>query len=136
MSDTRLILIAEDDTDNREGYAEYLTYLGYQVAQAADGQSALDLARQLHPDVILLDLALPVLDGWEVASRVKRDAGTRDVLVIALSACVYPADVRRATSSGCDLFLDKPCYPQTVAGEIQRLLEERDAASSASGSRM
>jgi CheY-like chemotaxis protein len=54
------------------------------------------------------------------------------VLVIALSACVYPADVRRATSSGCDLFLDKPCYPQTVAAEIQRLLEERDAASSAS----
>ena len=122
----RLILIAEDDADNREGYAEYLTYLGYKVVQAADGGSALESARELRPDVILLDLALPVLDGWEVARQVKSDPQTRDILVIALSACVFPSDVRRATSSGCDLFLDKPCYPQTVAGEIERLLTERD----------
>jgi two-component system, cell cycle response regulator DivK len=133
VDQARLILIAEDDADNREGYAEYFTYLGYRVAQAADGESALDAARRLHPDVILLDLALPVLDGWEVARQVKTDPRTSDILVVALSACVFPADVKRATSSGCDLFLDKPCYPQIVANEIRRLLTERDAAPSATG---
>jgi CheY-like chemotaxis protein len=126
VEQTRTILIAEDDADNREGYAEYLSYLGYRVLQAADGGAALESAREMHPDVILLDLALPVLDGWEVARQVKTDPRTRGILVVALSACVFPADVRRATSSGCDLFLDKPCYPQTVAGEIERLLSERD----------
>ena len=130
VNEAPLILIAEDDADNREGYAEYLTYLGYRVAQAADGESALDAARRLRPDVLLLDLALPVLDGWEVARQVKADARTRRAVVIALSACVFPADVRRATDSGCDLFLDKPCYPQIVADAIRRLLAERDAASS------
>ena len=130
VNEAPLILIAEDDADNREGYAEYLSYLGYRVAQAADGESALDAARRLRPDVLLLDLALPVLDGWEVARQVKAHARTRRTVVIALSACVFPADVRRATDSGCDLFLDKPCYPQIVADEIRRLLAERDAAPS------
>jgi CheY-like chemotaxis protein len=125
----RLILIAEDDRDNREGYAEYLTYLGYRVEQAVDGQEALRLARELHPDVILLDLALPVMDGWEVARQVKAEPQTHKILIIALSACVFPDDVRRAASSGCDLFLDKPCYPQTVAAEIDRLLARRDLKS-------
>jgi CheY-like chemotaxis protein len=133
VDESRLILIAEDDADNREGYAEYLTYLGYRVVQAGDGETALESARTLRPDVILLDLALPVLDGWEVARRVKADARTSGILIIALSACVFPSDVRRATTSGCDLFLDKPCYPQIVAGEIERLLAERDASSAAHG---
>ena len=131
MDESRLILIAEDDADNREGYAEYLSYLGYRVAQAGDGEAALASARRLRPDVILLDLALPMLDGWEVARQVKADRRTSGILIIALSACVFPSDVRRATTSGCDLFLDKPCYPQIVAGEIERLLAERDASSAA-----
>jgi two-component system cell cycle response regulator DivK len=125
VDDTPLILIAEDDADNREGYAEYLTYLGYRVAQAANGEDALVWARQLRPDVLLLDLALPGVDGWEVARQLKSDSSTRSMLVIALSACVFPNDVLRATDAGCDLFLDKPCYPQTVADEIQRLLAAR-----------
>lgn len=129
MPTSRLILIAEDDADNREGYAEYLAFLGYRVARAENGEQALEAARRLHPDVVLLDLALPVLDGWNVARQLKADHTTRDILVIALSACVFPDDVRRAAESGCDYFLDKPCYPQTVAREIERLLEERSAAS-------
>ena len=120
-----LILIAEDDADNREGYAEYLSFLGYEVAQAVDGEQALEAARRLHPDVILLDLALPLRDGWEVARLVRADPALRHILVIALSACVFPDDIERATASGCNLFLDKPCYPQAVAEAIERLLEER-----------
>lgn len=120
-----LILIAEDDADNREGYAEYLAFLGYRVAQASDGDEALASALQLRPDVLLLDLAMPGIDGWEVARQVRADPRTRSMLVIALSACVFPTDIRRATDAGCDLFLDKPCYPETVAHEIRRLLEGR-----------
>ena len=120
-----LILIAEDDADNREGYAEFLTYLGYAVAQATNGQDAIESTRQLRPDVLLLDLALPVVDGWEVARVVKSDQQLRKTVIIALSACVFPGDVMRATQAGCDLFLDKPCYPQRVADEIQRMLEGR-----------
>ena len=125
VDDAPLILIAEDDVDNREGYAEYLSFLGYRVAQAANGEDALVWARQLRPDVLLLDLALPGVDGWEVARQLKTDSSTRSMLVIALSACVFPDDVLRATDAGCDLFLDKPCYPQTVAAEIERLLAAR-----------
>lgn len=120
-----LILIAEDDADNREGYAEFLTYLGYAVAQAANGLDAIESARQLRPDVLLLDLALPGVDGWEVARVVKGDRQLRRTVIIALSACVFPGDVSRATEAGCDLFLDKPCYPQRVADEIQRMLDGR-----------
>jgi CheY-like chemotaxis protein len=122
-----LILIAEDDADNREGYAEFLTYLGYVVAQAADGQEAIEATRRLRPDVLLLDLALPVVDGWEVARVVKSDPQLRGTVIIALSACVFPGDVLRATAAGCDLFLDKPCYPQRVADEIERMLQARRA---------
>jgi CheY-like chemotaxis protein len=122
-----LILIAEDDADNREGYAEFLTYLGYAVAEAADGQEAIEATRQLRPDVLLLDLALPVVDGWEVARVVKSDPQLLGTVIIALSACVFPGDVLRATAAGCDLFLDKPCYPQRVADEIERMLQGRRA---------
>lgn len=125
MEQQPLILIAEDDADNREGYAEFLSYLGYTVAQATNGQDAIESTRQLRPDVLLLDLALPVVDGWEVARVVKSDQHLRNTVIIALSACVFPGDVLRATAAGCDLFLDKPCYPQRVADEIQRMLEER-----------
>jgi two-component system, cell cycle response regulator DivK len=129
LEDSTLILIAEDDADNREGYAEYLTYLGYRVAQVANGEDAVVSTHTLRPDVLLLDLALPGIDGWEVARRVKADDATRGTVIIALSACVFPGDILRATEAGCDTFLDKPCYPQTVADEIKRLLDARNAAA-------
>lgn len=123
-----LVLIAEDDADNREGYAEYLAGLGYRVAQAATGEDALAWARQLMPDVVLLDLALPGIDGWEVARRLKGDPSTAAIRLIALSACVFPDDVVRAREAGCELFLEKPCYPQTVADEIRNLAGQRASA--------
>jgi CheY-like chemotaxis protein len=123
-----VILIAEDDADNREGYVEYLTFLGYRVEQAADGNRAWTLTQEVHPDVLLLDLALPGIDGWEVARRVRSNPATRGTLIIALSACVTPGDVQRAQAAGCDLFLDKPCYPEAVAAAIERMLASRSDA--------
>jgi len=133
VSNPTVILIAEDDADNREGYAEYLTFLGYQVEQAADGNRAWALTEAVHPDVLLLDLALPGIDGWEVARRVRSHPGTRATLIIALSACVTPGDVQRAQTAGCDLFLDKPCYPEAVAAAIERMLASRADAGSDPG---
>ena len=133
MSNAIVILIAEDDDDNREGYAEYLSFLGYRIEQAADGDRAWALAQEVRPDVLLLDLALPGTDGWEVARRVRSDPRTRGMLVIALSACVFPGDVQRAKAAGCDLFLDKPCYPEDVAAAIARMLASRTDASTTGG---
>ena len=133
MNKPTVILIAEDDDDNREGYVEYLSFLGYRVEQAPDGDQAWALAQEVSPDVLLLDLALPGTDGWEVARRVRADPRTRNILVIALSACVFPGDVQRAKTAGCDLFLDKPCYPEAVAAAIERMLASRTDASTAGG---
>jgi CheY-like chemotaxis protein len=118
----RLVLIAEDDADNRQGYAEYLSYLGYRVALATTGPEALSRTRELRPDLLLLDLALPDMDGWEVARHVRADPATEHTRIIAWSACVFPDDVARATAAGCDLFLDKPCLPTRVAEAIEGLL--------------
>lgn len=128
MAPGHLVLIAEDDIDNREGYAEYLGYLGYRVAQAATGPDALARTRELRPDVILLDLALPEMDGWEVARQVRADPATSSTRIIAWSACVFPSDISRALDAGCDRFLDKPCYPQKVAEAIEDLLLGRRSA--------
>jgi two-component system, cell cycle response regulator DivK len=121
----RLVLIAEDDPDNRRGYAEYLSHLGYRVAQATTGPEALARMRELQPDLLLLDLALPDMDGWEVARHVRADPSVGHTPIIAWSACVFPSDVERATDAGCDLFLDKPCVPMRVAEAIESLLVGR-----------
>jgi len=74
------------------------------------------------PDVVLMDLALPGLDGWEVTRRLKANPLTRRIPIIAFSGCVFPVEVNRAASAGCVSFLHKPCYPDTVAAEIRRVL--------------
>jgi len=131
VSNSTVVLIAEDHDDNREGYAEYLSFLGYRVEQASDGDRAWLLAQELCPDVLLLDLALPGTDGWEVARRIRSNPRTSGILIIALSACVFPDDVERAKAAGCDLFLDKPCYPEAVAAAIERMLALRAEAAAA-----
>lgn len=121
-----LVLIVEDHRDTREGYAEYLSFLGFRVAEAKSGMEALAKAFQLRPDLVLMDLALPGLDGWEVTRILKADPRTRSIPVIALSACVFPSDIGRAAEAGCDSFLVKPCFPDAVAGEIRRVLGVSD----------
>jgi two-component system, cell cycle response regulator DivK len=115
-----LILVVDDVEDNRELYASYLEFLGYRVAMAADGHEALGKAFELHPDAVLMDLSLPGVDGWEVTRRLKQNASTQEIVVIALSGHThYAAD---AKFSGADAFMAKPCLPETVADEIRRAL--------------
>ena len=118
----RLILIVDDVSDNRELYVQYLTYFGYRAAEAGDGQDALTKAAALKPDVIVMDLSLPGMDGWEATRRLKQEPGTRDIPVIALTGHALTGSEHTAREAGCDTFLTKPCAPAVLGQEIRKML--------------
>ena len=120
------MLVVDDFEDNRAMYAEYLSYSGYRVEQAADGEQAVELATRLVPDVVVMDLSLPGMDGWEATRRLKADARTRDVPVIALTGHALAGHSRTARDAGCDAFLAKPCLPETLVEKVQELLRARE----------
>ena len=120
------LLIVEDHRHTRELYAEYMAFHGLEVATAADGHSALAQALADPPDVIVLDLMLPGIDGWETLRRLKADPRTAAIPVIVVTAhelrtLLGPA----AEAAGADAFLVKPCLPERLAREVQRLLDRR-----------
>jgi CheY-like chemotaxis protein len=117
-----LVLVVDDFQDNREMFAEFLVISGFRVAEAASGPEALERAFALLPDVILMDLSLPGLDGWEVTRRLKGDARTRHVPVVALTGHVLADCSREAREAGCDAFLTKPCMPEVLVAEVRRVL--------------
>jgi CheY-like chemotaxis protein len=119
---TFLVLLVDDLEDSRVMYAEYLTRSGYRVVQAADGARALTLARDRLPDVVVMDMALPVLDGWEVVRRLKSDRQTGVIPVVALTGYAAASHVWRAREAGCDAFLTKPCLPSALLAVVRDLL--------------
>ncbi len=123
--DGPLILIVEDFEDAREMYRDYLTFSGLRVETASDGQEALQKARALEPDLILMDLSIPGLDGWEATRLLKADPKTRHLLVVALSAHALAAEGDRARAAGCDGFIAKPCLPPDLLSQIQGFLKNR-----------
>jgi two-component system cell cycle response regulator DivK len=117
------ILVVEDDADNRGLLVKALTPEGYEMMEAPDGRSAIVLARSKHPDLIIMDLALPGIDGWEASRRLKSDPRSADIPIIALTAFAMPGDEERALGAGCDAYLSKPCRPQTIREVVRRFLE-------------
>jgi CheY-like chemotaxis protein len=117
-----LVLVVDDYQDAREMYAEYLTFSGFRVAEAANGVDAVQQATELSPDIILMDISLPGMDGWEATRRIKLDRRTRHIPIIALSGHAAPDSSSSARSAGCDAFIIKPCLPDAVVGEVRRLL--------------
>ncbi|MBI1873485.1 MAG: response regulator [Acidobacteria bacterium] len=124
--DPALVLIVEDDRDNREACAEYLRFSGFHVEEARDGIEALEKGLDLLPDLILMDLAIPDVDGCEVTRRLRRNPKTRHIPIVALTALVMPTDVQRALEAGCNAFIEKPCHPDQLLIEIQRQLKQRE----------
>jgi two-component system, cell cycle response regulator DivK len=116
------ILVAEDEPDNRRIVVRVLTAEGYETLEAADGQAALALARREHPDLIVMDLAMPGMDGWEAARQLKADPETADIPIVALTAFALRGDEERAREAGCDDYLSKPCRPQTIREVVARFL--------------
>ena len=117
-----LVLVVDDFQDNREMFAELLGLSGFRVAQAENGREALDRAFALLPDLVLMDLSLPELDGWEATRRLKSDPRTRHIPVIVLTGHVLADHSREARDAGCDAFLTKPCLPEVLVVEVQRVL--------------
>ncbi|MFT3766105.1 MAG: response regulator [Minicystis sp.] len=117
-----LVLVVDDFEDNREMFAEYLELSGFQVAQAGNGRDAISCAFERVPDVVLMDLSLPELDGWEATRILKSNPRTSHVPVIALTGHTLAEHSREAKDAGCDAFLTKPCLPEALVEEVQRQL--------------
>ncbi|HEY8551362.1 MAG TPA: response regulator [Vicinamibacterales bacterium] len=120
-----LVLVVEDYADAREMYAEYLRFTGFRVAEARNGQEALAKAQELTPDVVLMDLALPLMDGWEATRRLRSDPRTAKVLIVALTGHALAGHAEGARRAGCDAFVTKPCLPDDLVDVIRRLLDAR-----------
>ena len=118
----RLVLVVDDFEDNRAMYAVYLTYSGYDVLEAGDGQEAVEMAGARMPDVIVMDLSLPVMDGWEATRRLKADERTRHIPIIVLTGHAIAGQSGDARKAGCDAFLAKPCMPELLVEKVQELL--------------
>ena len=118
------ILLVEDNEMNRDMLSRRLERRGYTVTIAVDGESGVKQARELLPDLVLMDMSLPVIDGWEATRQLKADGATAQIPIIALTAHAMPTDRDRALEAGCDDYDTKPV-------ELPRLLEKIEALLSA-----
>jgi CheY-like chemotaxis protein len=125
VSEAPLVLVVEDEQNAREGLTEFLLAHGFRVTDAKDGAEALQKAEAFRPDAVLLDLALPKMDGWTVARRLKSDDRYRRVPVLAMSALDYPEEVRRAYEAGCDAFLPKPFDLRRLVPTLEQIIARR-----------
>jgi CheY-like chemotaxis protein len=126
MSENReapLILVVDDYQDAREMYAEYLQYSGFRVAEARNGNEAVTQAFDLRPDLILMDLSLPGMDGWEATRLLKADERTRHIPIVALTGHALAGASEGAKKAGCDSFVTKPCLPDELVIEVRRMLQ-------------
>jgi two-component system cell cycle response regulator DivK len=122
------ILLVEDNADNQEIYRIILAHHGFVVLQAWDGERGLEMARDHGPDLILMDLTMPLIDGLAATRLLKQDPATAAIPVIALTAHATEDDRTAAVAAGCDSFLSKPVEPAKVAEEVRRVLAARDTA--------
>jgi two-component system, cell cycle response regulator DivK len=116
------ILLVEDNEMNRDMLSRRLERRGYQVVIAVDGQQGVDMARAEGPDLVLMDMSLPVLDGWEATRRLKGEADTRAIPIIALTAHAMAGDREKAMEAGCDDYDTKPIELPRLLGKIEELL--------------
>jgi two-component system, cell cycle response regulator DivK len=123
--DRPLVLLVEDHSELRQLYAQELILSGFDVIEAGNGADAITHTSERFPDVVLMDLSLPILDGWEATRRLKIDTRTAHIPIVALTAHDGSGELQRATLAGCDWFVPKPCQPQDLIDEIRRVLAAR-----------
>jgi two-component system cell cycle response regulator DivK len=117
------LLLVEDNEMNRDMLSRRLIKRGYDVAIAVDGQQAIDMASSQSPEIILLDMSLPIIDGWEVARRLKGDAGTSGIPIIALTAHAMDGDRDKCLQAGCEDYDTKPVDLKRLMGKIKALVD-------------
>ena len=120
----RTILVVDDDVDARRIARTWLEGAGRRVVEACDGRECLRVARDEQPDVILLDLVLPDIDGWEAARMLRADPATASIAILGLTGLAFPVLRKRAVEAGCDLVLTKPVSPTRLLQEIDALYGE------------
>ncbi len=129
MNDKKTVLLVEDNEDNLVVYRTILEHVGYRVIEARDGEEGVARARQDLPDLILMDISIPKIDGWEATQRLKGDPGTDAIPIIALTAHALEEDRQKAMQAGCDGYLAKPVEPRRVVQEVERFVGPPRAVS-------
>jgi two-component system cell cycle response regulator DivK len=119
-STSNTVLLVEDNEDNRIIYATALRFAGYEVLEAVSGTEGLGKTREEKPGLVLMDISIPEIDGWEATAILKADPATRHIPIIAVTAHALPEDERRSTAVGCDGYLPKPIPPAALIGEVDR----------------
>jgi two-component system cell cycle response regulator DivK len=122
----KTVLLVEDNEDNRIVYSTILRHFGFQVMEALNGEEGIARARAERPDLILMDISIPLIDGWEATQVLKHDPLTQRIPIIALTAHALASDREKAMQVGCDGYLAKPCEPRAVVAEVQRFLGRAD----------
>src|SRR5262245_3758072 len=129
---TPIVLLVQPERDERDMYAEFLSYRGFLPVCVQQATDALRVAPRA--DIVVTGLLLPgPLDGFMLIEALKRDAATRDIPVVVLTACAWTAEETRARDAGCDVFLSKPCHPKTLVRELRRVLARRFAHANVLG---
>ena len=128
-TDRPRVLLVDDYPDAREMYTEYLEFSGFDVIEAGNGIEALQRAVDTTPDIILMDLSLPVMDGWEATRRLKADQRTAAIPVVALTGHALAGISEGAKKAGCDAFVTKPCLPEDLVREIRKILDNPASSS-------
>lgn len=121
MNDHRVLLV-EDNDDNRTIYSTILGHYGYQVIEAENGLEGVRAAGAHHPDLVVMDISLPVMDGLEATRRIRSDPKTADIPVLAVTAHAREVDRRAAIEAGCSEYLTKPVEPRRLVAEVDRML--------------
>jgi two-component system, cell cycle response regulator DivK len=123
MSDKRkTVLLVEDNEDNLVVYRTILEHVGFTVIEARDGEEGVNRARAQRPDIILMDISIPKMDGWEATERLKADGATASIPIIALTAHALEEDRLKAMQFGCDGYLAKPVEPRRVVQEVEKFI--------------
>jgi CheY-like chemotaxis protein len=122
------VLVVDDFADGRDLMVEYLTFRGFTVHQASDGAEAIRIARDMRPDIVLLDLSMPGLNGWEAARTIKSDARTQAIIVIAVTAHALKPETDAAKAAGCDGIVCKPFDITALGDALPRVLTEGPTA--------
>ena len=118
----KTVLLVEDNEDNLVVYRTILEHVGFHVIEARDGEEGVSRAKQYQPSLILMDISIPKIDGWEATQRLKSDAATQSIPIIALTAHALEEDRQKAIQAGCDGYLAKPVEPRRVVQEVERFV--------------
>jgi two-component system cell cycle response regulator DivK len=119
---TKRILLVEDTEDNRQLIRDLVTSVGYELLEAEDGETGVDMAERHRPDLILMDIQLPVLDGYEASRRIKADPELRHIPIIAVTSYALSGDETKARKAGCDAYVTKPFSPRQLLSKIAEFL--------------